>query len=569
MPGKSKDVAQQKIRDNKSSWNQDVSHFISKMIAFKRGINGRGDTKYNLPISKIQDPFAASIPQTLSQLTAEYEKLAKEAVAIISEQDNYSKTRKKRKEANLNYELEARAGRLSRFWSYVKSPFSNDDYKKHRITLLRSIAEIDSDLVSMQENLVSKNLSSIKKANSYFEKIDKKIKFVRLTINYLKEKQGPGLSEYTEKIMLLQNDFQFMKNIKDTNKTVVTQSMLQNFSTKMNEFFFFIKKTKEPSIEEAMPYIKDIYHSYEEVLKQSNRNNNTNNGSVEFYDSFEDMQPYVTEYESKSRNGRERDIRRPTVRSDEPGEAEEAEEAGEVEEDDTVPVPAPAPEPAQAPPTPVPAPHEPHAPPAGVPPDLFSKFTNCAQDFLNFFALITNKNINNALSVAIHRKLTAANTIKNLKNINEFIKKYEVGIDQLRINLKKPDINSFEDALNYTNTSKKAYERHDARIKIANVVSRWLKKKIHELSPFDKSSALRLDAFEKIEESRLIASDIMSDLEDDLDASSLDKDIEKLEKSFIGIKQVNELLMSYYNANESKDSVSPTSTPKSLSVYKK
>ena len=77
MPGKSKDVVQQKIRDDKSSWNHDVSHFISKMIAFKRGINGRGDTKYNLPISKIQDSFVASIPQTLSQLTAEYEKLSK------------------------------------------------------------------------------------------------------------------------------------------------------------------------------------------------------------------------------------------------------------------------------------------------------------------------------------------------------------------------------------------------------------------------------------------------------------------------------------------------------------
>jgi len=52
-------------------------------------------------------------------------------------------------------------------------------------------------------------------------------------------------------------------------------------------------------------------------------------------------------------------------------------------------------------------------------------------------------------------------------------------------------------------------------------LSKWIKKIIHQLSPFDKTSALRLDIFKKTEESQDILDKMMNSLEKDFDIDSL------------------------------------------------
>ena len=83
-------------------------------------------------------------------------------------------------------------------------------------------------------------------------------------------------------------------------------------------------------------------------------------------------------------------------------------------------------------------------------------------------------------------------------------------------------------------------------------ISEQNKKKIHELSPFDKTSALRLDAFEKSENSREILKEIMEDLEEDLDIFLVNKKIKQLEFSFNATKYVIDVLAQYYSANAYK-----------------
>lgn len=97
----SKDPQQQKLRDMKKKWNAATSAFISRMIGFKQGINGRGSSTYQLPPSNIKNPLPQEIINFLSELTREFTNLAEEANRIAEEQKHYSETRRKPAEAKL------------------------------------------------------------------------------------------------------------------------------------------------------------------------------------------------------------------------------------------------------------------------------------------------------------------------------------------------------------------------------------------------------------------------------------------------------------------------------------
>lgn len=92
---KSNDPQQEKLRSAKDAWNSSVKEFISRMIAFKRALNGRGDAHYSLPPSNIKDEFPSQIGSFLNTLSSTYEQLANEANRIEREQSEYSKNRKK------------------------------------------------------------------------------------------------------------------------------------------------------------------------------------------------------------------------------------------------------------------------------------------------------------------------------------------------------------------------------------------------------------------------------------------------------------------------------------------
>lgn len=95
--GKSTDPVQQTLRDHKKNWNLAVKEFIKRVIAFKRTLNGRGDTNYSLPPSTIKDPLPSEVGSFMNQLANDFELIVSEATKIQQEQDSYSKNRKKSK----------------------------------------------------------------------------------------------------------------------------------------------------------------------------------------------------------------------------------------------------------------------------------------------------------------------------------------------------------------------------------------------------------------------------------------------------------------------------------------
>jgi len=92
---KEKDPVQMQLRDHKKRWNLAAKEFVSRLIALKQGLNGRGSAKRGLPISDIKNPFPPEIAAFLSQLTSDFQQLAEEASGIIQEQAYYSEHRRK------------------------------------------------------------------------------------------------------------------------------------------------------------------------------------------------------------------------------------------------------------------------------------------------------------------------------------------------------------------------------------------------------------------------------------------------------------------------------------------
>lgn len=92
---KQKDPNQVRLRERKKRWNKASIEFIKRLIAFKKGLNGRGEPSFGLPVSDIKDPFPKEVSSFLSEVSANFEQLATEALQIEQEQAQYSQNRRK------------------------------------------------------------------------------------------------------------------------------------------------------------------------------------------------------------------------------------------------------------------------------------------------------------------------------------------------------------------------------------------------------------------------------------------------------------------------------------------
>lgn len=92
----STDPIQEKLRQNKDSWNKEVSGLINDLIHFKRLVNG-WPNKFFDERSKIIEPIPANPSKILSDLMNTYNKINQIGKNIIEEQVQYSKNRKKNK----------------------------------------------------------------------------------------------------------------------------------------------------------------------------------------------------------------------------------------------------------------------------------------------------------------------------------------------------------------------------------------------------------------------------------------------------------------------------------------
>ena len=93
--GRSTDPVQQALRDHKKNWNLAAKEFIKRVIAFKRTLNGRGDTNYSLPAGTIKEPLPSEFNGFMSKLAQDFEQLVAEAAKIEQEQASYAQTRRK------------------------------------------------------------------------------------------------------------------------------------------------------------------------------------------------------------------------------------------------------------------------------------------------------------------------------------------------------------------------------------------------------------------------------------------------------------------------------------------
>lgn len=183
----SEDPVQEALRQHKAEWNKDTSLLIAQLIAFKKGLNGRGESRVGLPPSTIKNPLPNEIVQYLAQLTDRYNSLISDAHSIIEEQKDYSNNRKKSQKELTNtsefkYDIIKNASWWgSRAWTYAKNQYVNPKYWiftdediKNRMTMLKVSQDLVNHLENIENFLVSKSIpNAVYEFNKYVTAFDK------------------------------------------------------------------------------------------------------------------------------------------------------------------------------------------------------------------------------------------------------------------------------------------------------------------------------------------------------------------------------------------------------------
>lgn len=194
---KTRDPRAEALKAIKKNWSAQVSTLISRLIEYKKSINGRGSTKIGIQPSRLKDPLPEAVSATLQQLASDFQKIVSDAEGIISAQQNYSATRRKRQpkqpkapqqpgatappaaptapeaptEANplarlgsFDAEIEKLASnRLTRFWQYLSSVFSRKEYNSQRLGMLSLSADLFYNFLDFENavlRLGEKNIPS-------------------------------------------------------------------------------------------------------------------------------------------------------------------------------------------------------------------------------------------------------------------------------------------------------------------------------------------------------------------------------------------------------------------------
>lgn len=163
---RSSDPQQEKLRENKALWNRSATNLIAKLIAFKRGLNGRGDPRVGLPPSTIKEPLPPAIGQYLGGLADEYLSVIKGAEQIISEQAQYSESRRQPQTAPGAAPMLADDGLTteaswwgSRYWA--KSFGLTGESKKEMSRILDATSDLRKFLLDLENTVSSSDPNAI------------------------------------------------------------------------------------------------------------------------------------------------------------------------------------------------------------------------------------------------------------------------------------------------------------------------------------------------------------------------------------------------------------------------
>lgn len=159
-PHKDKDI--EAVLLLKDKWNLQASQFIYDLIAFKRGLNGRGDAEHRLPPSRVTDKLDASIATLLNRLTGQYRDLAQNGLAIVKKQDelNQKKSEKKRKGPDSGESKSEPS--MSLFQSLVGEPPASSNNTPPPANLPRTSHDTSYNLISEATNPFTRALYKIR-----------------------------------------------------------------------------------------------------------------------------------------------------------------------------------------------------------------------------------------------------------------------------------------------------------------------------------------------------------------------------------------------------------------------
>jgi hypothetical protein len=155
---RAKDPAQERIREHKDAWNDVTSLLIAKLIAFKKGLNGAGDQRAEIPPTKITEPFPVEMNTYLSSIVDDYTHIMNGAKFIINEQGQYSQTRQKGKKSAADPELVAEASSsLSRAWARVGLLGLDKEDRRLRLGMLSFANGLIHDLYNLENELTARD----------------------------------------------------------------------------------------------------------------------------------------------------------------------------------------------------------------------------------------------------------------------------------------------------------------------------------------------------------------------------------------------------------------------------
>lgn len=202
----STDPVQEKLRQSKAVWNKEVSNFVGDLINYKKLMNG-WPNKFHMEKSFIKDPIPADPATIIGSLAGDFNDIAQKGNALIKQQLDYAKSRKKRQMKQLplplgkpapatpagtpppatpdlsqqlslpisasleeKYGLVAEGSNpLSRFFTKLLTPtFGVGEaarIRKYRMTLLDSCVKTFKDLGKLQVEIVKSSKGSLQSSN--------------------------------------------------------------------------------------------------------------------------------------------------------------------------------------------------------------------------------------------------------------------------------------------------------------------------------------------------------------------------------------------------------------------
>lgn len=100
----STDPVQERLRQEKTLWNKEVSTFINDLIHFKKTMNG-WPSKFFKERSRITSPIPADPATIIGSLAGDFQELVNKGNTVIQQQLEYSKNRRQKQPKQLNLPL--------------------------------------------------------------------------------------------------------------------------------------------------------------------------------------------------------------------------------------------------------------------------------------------------------------------------------------------------------------------------------------------------------------------------------------------------------------------------------